>query len=257
MSIKLRERAGIVVMRAGRAFGIGTIRIPFGVLRGKKWQFTSSIPSCAFGTYEQHIATRLQGRLKAGSVFFDIGANVGYYTLFASTLVGDSGRVISFEPEPGNMQMLVEHTTINKCINVIPVQKALSDMPGIVRFDGTAHTMCKFSDDGNIEVECTTLDTFIQDSGISPDILKMDVEGAEVKALHGADSCLSEIRPEIVLSVHDGLLDECLGILSGYDYSIEQLSPDDLYCAPLEKKLVPRHPQMPDKGAIVLPMHHL
>jgi len=235
MSIKIRERAGVAVMQAGRALGIGMVRIPFGVLRGKKWQFTSSIPSCAFGTYEQHIATRLQGRLKAGTVFFDIGANVGYYTLFASTLVGDAGKVISFEPEPGNMKMLVEHITTNKCINVTPVQKALADAPGIVRFDGTAHTMCKFSDDGNIEVECTTLDKFIRDSGIPPDIMKIDVEGAEVRVLRGADTCLSEIRPEIVLSIHDNLLDECLGILSEYDYNIEQLSPDDLHCVPLER----------------------
>ncbi|WP_292365404.1 MULTISPECIES: FkbM family methyltransferase [unclassified Methanoculleus] len=235
MSIKIRERAGVAVMQAGQALGIGMVRIPFGVLRGKKWQFTSSIPSCAFGAYERHIATRLQGGLNAGAVFFDIGANVGYYTLFASTLVGDAGKVISFEPEPGNMQVLIEHITINKCINVTPVQKALADAPGIIRFDGTAHTMCKFSDDGNIEVECTTLDMFIQNSGISPDIMKIDVEGAEVRALHGADICLSEIRPEIVLSVHDNLLDECLDLLSEYDYNIEQLSPDDLYCVPLER----------------------
>ncbi|HOI60829.1 Methyltransferase FkbM domain protein [anaerobic digester metagenome] len=236
MNIRFRERAGVFVMQAGQMLGVGMVRIPFGVLRGKRWQFVSSIPSCALGTYEQHIATVLQSRLRDGTTFFDIGANVGYYTLFASTLVGDSGRVISFEPEPENMRMLVVHTTINKCTNVTPVRKALSDMPGIVRFDGTAHTMCKFSDDGNIEVECTTLDAFIQDSGISPDILKMDVEGAEVRALRGADACLSEIRPEIILSVHDGLLDKCRAILSAYDYSIEQLSPDDLYCVPLERR---------------------
>ncbi|HOI57293.1 MAG: FkbM family methyltransferase, partial [Methanoculleus sp.] len=236
MNLKLRERAGVAVMQAGRRFGIGTVRIPFGVLHGKRWQFTSSIPSCALGTYEQHIAAVLQDRLKEGMVFFDIGANVGYYTLFASTLVGDDGRVVAFEPEPENMRLLIEHTRINRSTNVLPVQKALSDAPGILRFDGTAHTMCRLSDGGNIEVECTTLDAFIQESGVPPEILKMDIEGAEVRALHGADACLSEIRPEIILSIHDGLLDECLGILSGYDYTVEQLSPDDLYCVPLEEK---------------------
>lgn len=235
MSLKLREHAGVLVMQTGRALGIGTVRIPFGVLRGKKWRFTSSIPSCALGTYEQPIATVLRGRLRKGTIFFDIGANVGYYTLFASTLVGDDGRVIAFEPEPGNMWMLSEHMRINGCTNVVPVQKALSDAPGILRFDGTAHTMCRLSDGGNIEVECTTLDTFIRDSGILPDVLKMDIEGAEVRALCGADACLSEIRPEIILSVHDGLLDQCLDILSGYDYSIEWVSSDDLYCVPLER----------------------
>lgn len=125
-------------------------------------------------------------------VFFDIGANVGYYTLFASTLIGNSGRVFAFEPEPENMRMFIEHIRINERTNVVPVQKALSDFPGILRFDGTAHTMCKFSDDGNIEAECTTLDTFVQESGIVREILKMDIEGAEVQALRGADACLSE-----------------------------------------------------------------
>jgi len=78
MDMKLRERAGVAVMQAGRVFGIGTVRIPFGVLRGKLWRFTSSIPSCALGIYEHHIATVLRGRLRRGMVFFDIGANVGY-----------------------------------------------------------------------------------------------------------------------------------------------------------------------------------
>jgi len=132
--------------------------------------------------------------------------------------------------------MLIEHTRINGCTNVIPVQKAVSDVPGIARFDGTAHTMCRLYDEGNIEVECTTVDAFIRDNGILPDVLKMDIEGAEVQALHGADACLSEIRPEIILSVHNGLLDRCLEILSDYDYLVERLSPDDLYCMPLEKR---------------------
>ena len=232
MNVKLRERAGVMVMQTGQVLGIGTVRIPFGVLRGKKWQFTSSIPSCALGIYEPHIAAVLRSRLRKGMVFFDIGANVGYYTLFASTLIGNSGRVFAFEPEPENMRMLIEHIKINERTNIVPVQKALSDVPGILRFDGTAHTMCKFSDDGNIEVECTTLDTFVQESGIIPEILKIDIEGAEVRALHGADACLSEIQPEIILSVHDGLLDRCLDILSEYNYNVEQLSPDDLYCVP-------------------------
>ncbi len=70
-------------------------------------------------------------------VFFDIGANVGYYTLFASTLIGNSGRVFAFEPEPENMRMFIEHIRINERTNVVPVQKALSDVPGILRFDGT------------------------------------------------------------------------------------------------------------------------
>jgi len=233
---KLRNHAGIAIMRAGQICRIGFVRIPFGVLRGKQWLFTSSLPSCALGTYEQHIAVVLQTRLRKGAVFFDIGANVGYYTLFASTCVGDSGKVVAFEPEPGNMQMLTEHIEINRCTNVIPVQKALSNTSGVARFNGAAqyNSWCKLSDDGNIEVKCITLDTFIRESGILPNVLKMDIEGAEVQALRGADACLTEVRPEIILSIHDGLLDECQGILSEYDYSIEQLSPDDLYCTPRE-----------------------
>jgi FkbM family methyltransferase len=236
MYIKLRKLTGTIVMRLGQIIRIGVIRIPFGILRGQRWRFTSSIPSCALGIYEPHIASLLQRRLRRGTVFFDIGANVGYYTLFASTLVGDAGRVVAFEPGPDNFQMLTEHIRINECTNVISVQKALSDIPGVVRFDGTARMMCKLSDRGNIEVECTTIDAFIRESGISPEILKMDIEGAEIQALRGARYCLSEIRPEIILSVHDGLLDECLGILSGYDYNIERLSTDDLYCMPLLKR---------------------
>jgi len=117
------------------------------------------------------------------------------------------------------------------------VQKALSDAPDILLFDGTKRSMCKLSDSGNIKVECTTLDAFILENRVSPEIMKMDIEGAEVRALRGADNCLSEIRPEIILSVHDGLLGTCLDILSEYDYSVERLSPDDLYCVPREREV--------------------
>ena len=68
--------------------------------------------------------------LKPGMVVLDIGANIGYHTLISSKLVGNTGKIYSFEPEPHNFKLLLKNIEINEFKNIIPINKALSNNIG-------------------------------------------------------------------------------------------------------------------------------
>ncbi len=84
------------------------LRVPVvsGPLQGKQWVVGSSIHACWFGTYDPAESRLMKQWLQPGSVFFDIGAQAGYHTMYASLLVGPYGRVFAFEPVPRNLAHL-------------------------------------------------------------------------------------------------------------------------------------------------------
>ena len=89
--------------------------------------------------YEPHVTKALRNLLKPGDVFVDVGANIGYFTLLASTLVGPSGNVISFEPNPNNCELLRRSLTQNNVANVRLHQNAVAESPQrILLTDGGA-----------------------------------------------------------------------------------------------------------------------
>jgi len=93
---------------------------------------------------------------------YDIGANVGFYTLLASGLVGSKGLVVAFEPAPKNIDFLKRHLSINNLSNVLVVESAVSDKDGYEYFDkGPNESMGRLKTDGDIQVKTLTLDHFI------------------------------------------------------------------------------------------------
>lgn len=82
------------------------------------------------GLWEPYETQLVIQRLKPGDVFIDVGANIGYYSLIASTLVGASGSVISFEPDPANYHLLMKNLQVNNLSNVNAINAALSDVKG-------------------------------------------------------------------------------------------------------------------------------
>ena len=84
-----------------------------GELKGYKWIKGSSINGCWLGSYEFEKQVLFGNVIKRGMVVYDIGANVGFYTLLASKLAGDTGRVYSFEPFPGNIEYLKKQSVIS------------------------------------------------------------------------------------------------------------------------------------------------
>ncbi len=165
--------------------------------------------SYAMNREHEASTTRLfRSLLKPGDVVVDCGANIGYYTLIAAKAVGPAGRVYAFEPEPTNFRFLQKNLSLNDYPCVTPVNKAVSDRNGttqlyICEYDTGHHTINRFDgieayqkhrrQDGKtaVDIETVRLDDFLaKEKAI--DVMKVDVEGAEVLAFRGMDRLLRE-----------------------------------------------------------------
>ena len=90
------------------------VRILQGKLKGKKWIAGSSVNGCWLGSYEYDKQILFEQTIQSGKVIFDLGANVGFYTFLALLLIGETGKVIAFEPLPRNLKLLKKHISINQ-----------------------------------------------------------------------------------------------------------------------------------------------
>lgn len=106
------------------------VRILRGPLRGKKWIKGAGVNSYWLGSYENEKVKIFKKFVKKGRVVFDIGANVGYYSLLAANLVGPSGKVFAFEPLRSNFEHLKKNADINFYRNIFPFEVAVSDKSG-------------------------------------------------------------------------------------------------------------------------------
>jgi FkbM family methyltransferase len=209
------------------------VRVLGGPLRGWQWIPAAASHGCWLGTFERAEQEVLARTVRPGDVVYDLGANAGFYTLLASKLVGPTGRVVAFEPVPRNLGYLRRHLALNQCDNVTVVAAAVSDRSGRARFhDGPAHTVGTLAEDGEYEVDVVTLDDV---SGVTPQVIKIDVEGAEAAALRGAGRLLREARPIVLVSTHStALREECLDLLRDARYRAGPMGgdPADLIATP-------------------------
>ncbi len=175
-----------------------------GPLKGKKWIAGSHTHGCWLGSYEQEKQRLFAQTVTEGSVVFDIGANVGFYTLLASVLAGPKGHVYAFEPLPRNLEYLKEHLRLNQIENVTMIEAAVADRNGVTLFnEGANSAMGHLSADGKLEVEVVALDDLISQGKIQPpDFMKLDVEGGELLVLRGAKITLPASEPDIFLATH-------------------------------------------------------
>ncbi len=140
--------------------------------------------------------------VKKGMIVFDIGANVGYYTIVASKLVGKTGKVYAFEPDPRSRILLEKNIKENNCRNVFVVKEALAAKNGRATLlqdsanPGESSLTSSTTKAQNTMVIATiTLDQFVQKNNIEYiDLIKMDIEGGEVAALQGATKTLGAFR---------------------------------------------------------------
>lgn len=133
--------------------------------------------------------------IKEGMTVLDIGANIGYYSIIYSKLVGEKGRIYSFEPTKSTYDKLLKNIQINKCKNIIPLNYALSNVNEKRKFyHAEAHDRNAFAPEienaEHEEVECKVLDEFIRDNNLHVDFLKIDVEGSELLVFKGASRFL-------------------------------------------------------------------
>ncbi len=160
---------------------------------------------------------------------YDIGANVGSYTILASILVGTSGKVIAFEPLKDNLYYLRNHIQLNKLENVNVIDAAVADKSGEMRFSPHADRLQGHLDEsGSQIVRCITLDEYVNSQDVRPpNYLKIDVEGGEGAVLRGAAYVLSKFKPVIFLATHgQEALQECEQLLFNAGYEMKLIGRD-------------------------------
>ena len=145
------------------------------------------------GHYERHLTARFKETLRPGMVFLDIGANIGYYSLLAAKLIGPGGKVISFEPVQYNCNLLFLSARRNGFLNIDVMSMAVYERSAVFQYidtgsNGYLKEIEESADEGLVDgllVRTVRLDDTLKDLE-RPDVTKIDVEGAEYRALAGA-----------------------------------------------------------------------
>lgn len=162
------------------------------------------------GKGEPAVQRVLREHVRPGMSFYDVGANIGFFSLLAARLVGEKGQVTAFEADPEIASRLREHVERN-CFSWVTVEeKAVWSGRGTVSFergdpqvspDRGLGRVVKTAGPRTVEIEAVSLDEYAQ-SAAAPDFIKCDVEGAEVEVFRGARRILEEKRPGILCELH-------------------------------------------------------
>lgn len=201
------------------------VPVLYGPLRGSKWIVGSAHHSFWLGSYESGKLRRIARELNPGSIFYDIGANVGIYSLLASRIV-NHGRTYAFEPAPKNIWYLQRHLELNHIQNVEVLELALSDRTGTAFFDvGENRFMGHLAEEGSLCVHAVALDALLSEGKICPpNVIKMDIEGAELMALRGASRTFERFRPVLFLATHGREVEtECRCLLESWGYDCRNI----------------------------------
>jgi FkbM family methyltransferase len=144
--------------------------------------------------------------LRPGMVAVDVGANIGYFSLLASILVGPTGAVHAFEPDPVNYTLLKKNVRMNRATNIRVNQTALSDNEEQLSLFIDSHNKGDHriwapagESRKRIDISSTTLDTYLRKAEIVPSFIKIDVQGAEGKVLEGMKNTLRESGLECLI----------------------------------------------------------
>ncbi|QDT55714.1 hypothetical protein Pan44_37600 [Caulifigura coniformis] len=228
------KRAWIKLARYGlrRRF----IRVMEQPLKGYQWTTTRSY-TYLLGTHESpEVIDRFRSWLTPDSVFYDVGGNAGYFSFIASTIV-TRGHILAFEPIASNIAIFEEHLRRNRRrpgldrITLLPY--AVADTEKVVQFTNDpvltgSNTYVDSSFFGpsveKVDVQCVSIDGQIAKGAPVPDVIKIDVEGAELDVLKGAVSTLKSHHPHLLLATHDahvpGIDRQCAEFLKDLGYTL-------------------------------------
>jgi FkbM family methyltransferase len=194
-----------VLRRVWSAVADRPVVIPRGALAGSRFVTGGGQPEYALGASEPAVQATLDCCIGPGDVFYDIGANVGFFTLLGAQRAGASGWVYAFEPVEINVRALRRNLELNGVGNVDVQQTAVGNRIATVymalgRDQATGHLTDGL--EGSIEVQCTTIDGFVAAGHRPPRVVKIDVEGAEDLVLAGMCDTLREVRPLVLCELH-------------------------------------------------------
>lgn len=193
--------------------GLATRSAPFGFGdRGARFEIVGSATDPVLntldvddGVYEEHLMRLFPRVVSPGAVVVDAGAHIGVHTVLLAHLAS-SGRVYAFEPAAQSHRFLVDNVERNGLTNVVATHVALGDSPGTTtlsfdpRWPAGAFVAEHFSEHETESVERVRLDDWLEEHGVERvDVIKLDVEGSELRVLDGAQRTLERTRPRLVV----------------------------------------------------------
>ncbi len=226
-----------------------------GAGQGLRFNVAGSHSGFILGNHEPEVQEFLAAVLQPGQVYYDVGANVGFFAMIAARLMGPTGRVVCFEPLPANASQIAYNAKLNGFSNVAVRAEALGGSNRSEVFQTSAEptwgmlsTVGKspVQASGQIAVDVRTLDSLCAAHDLPlPDVIKMDIEGAEAEALQGAAETLRRSRPLMVIELHSTNAAVCavlesLGYVSvvlGSPVAVEDVDWDaNILAVPQERK---------------------
>jgi FkbM family methyltransferase len=210
------------------------VTIPTGYAQGMRWRRSHAyVNGFWVGQHELDVQAAIARILSPGDGFIDLGANAGFFTLVGAKRVGPGGWCVAVDPDPFNCESIRAQAEVNALKNCAVLQQAVAEQAGRLRFkiaapgDSTGH-LAGDAEAGATEVEANTLDAICETHG-RPALVKVDVEGAEVRVLQGARRTIHDLRPAWLLEMHgDDLSRECRRILSAANYRFTTLAGEPL-----------------------------
>jgi len=192
------------------SYGTRPLRVRSGPAKGLVFELNPRWEMAVWeGCYEQAAQDYLQKQLRSGRVFYDVGANFGFYSLLAAR---QGAQVFAFEPDVQIADSLERHTHLNFLnARIEIVRAAVYSTSGLIALHpascrqghGNAHVGLDWEPShSTVPVPCTTLDDFARRHD-APDVVKIDVEGTESEVLKGAEKVFAESRPHLLCEVHD------------------------------------------------------
>lgn len=195
------------------------------------------------GEAERAVQDVLAKRLRPDMIFYDLGANIGLFSLLAASLVGPTGKVFSFEPDAEIAARLRRNVERNGFTNVTVIDAGIWSHSGEMAFaradqsspDRGTGALAVNTDRSTVPVRCVSLDDFTQ-SAARPDLIKCDIEGAEAEMLRGATNILRSHKPSILCEIHSESNDRvCRTILQESGYKLEPVDGNHILAVPSEK----------------------
>lgn len=162
------------------------------------------------GLHEIDTQEALQRIVRPGMTAYNVGAHIGFFTLVLARLVGETGEVVAFEPNPRIHARLEENVRLNRFQSRVRIEvQAVSDLDGTAMLSlSLSDTQARFADLPHVEpgevtpVPCTRIDSYVDAGNRAPDFLLIDAEHAEGRVLRGCTNLLRQRRPPILIEIH-------------------------------------------------------
>lgn len=207
-------RASVAALQ--RVLGQGPVEISGGLLAGRQLDTRAlrlthvQAFGLVRGALEPSVQEALRRHVAPGATVYDVGANIGFFTLLAARLAGPTGRVEAFEPLPAAADGLRRHVTLNDAQTVTVHEVAVGARGGraqlmAVQEGSWSHLAQRGRHPDTVqvlEVDLVSIDELVAGGMSPPDFVKIDVEGAEIDVLEGMRQTVAAHEPVIVCELH-------------------------------------------------------